>query len=162
MDDLRALLDDARSRLDGVPQVRLGLGREASRFRRAFGGRPVIEPVAPAWHLGVLLLGSADLWAVGDVIRAAEEVRRGYTADAQRVRASMRGMAFRGGFAEGETCHIDWEPVDVDAVSGGADSGPLAWADGRLQVRWSKTGWLRPLDGYLDEQVGLATAPRAG
>ncbi|WP_221583650.1 glutaminase [Microbacterium sp. G2-8] len=159
MDDLRTLLDDARTRLAGVPRVRLGLGREARRIAKMFGGRPVVEPVAEAWHVGVLLIGDDALWATGDVVRAAEEVRRGYTAESQRVRASIRGMAFRGGFAEGETCHIDWEPLDIAAVQEGGSADPLRWQGETLMVRWSPTGFLLPLSAYLDERIALAADP---
>lgn len=155
-DDLRALLARAREQLAGVPTVRLGFGRRARRFARIFGAEPVIEPVHEAWHLGVLLVGGDAVWATGDILRAAPAVRRGYTAESQRVRAYMQGMAFRGGFADGEVCHIDWEPIDADAVQGGADAGPLVWQNGRLMIRWSAQGWLRPLDEYLDERIQLA------
>ncbi|NHI15621.1 glutaminase [Microbacterium excoecariae] len=156
MDDLAALLDDARARLDGVPRVRLGRGREARRLARVFGGRPVVEPVASAWHLGVLLVGDEKLWATGDIVRAAEEVRRGYTAESQRVRASIRAMAFRGGFAEGEVCHIDWRELDVAAIARGGSADPLSWDAGRLLVAWSPAGFRTPLAAYLDERIRLA------
>lgn len=150
MDDLDALLADARARLDGVAKVRIGVVREPRRIRRAFGARPVIAPVADAWHLGVLLVGEADLWATGSVLRAAEEVRRGYTAESQRERAAIRGMAFRGGFAEGETFHYDARAIDDE------HPGPLVRQGDRILVRWSPAGFLAPLEAYLDERIQLA------
>lgn len=152
MDDPAALIADARARLAGVPRVRLGAVREPGRIRRVFGGRTVIAPVAEAWHLGVLLVGDDDVWATGDVLRAAPEVRRGYAAESQRIRAALAAMAYRGGFAEGETCHVDWDPVDLSA----AESGPLVRRDGLAMVRWSPAGFLAQLADYLDERIRLA------
>ncbi|WP_156759057.1 glutaminase [Microbacterium karelineae] len=152
MDDPAALFDDARARLVGVPRVRLGAVREARGILRLFGGGPAIAPVAEAWHLGVLLVGDDAVWATGDVLRAAAEVRRGFTAEAQRIRAARAAMAFRGGFAEGETCHVGWDPVDVAAAA----SGPLVRQGDRAMVRWSPAGFLAPLDEYLEERIRLA------
>ncbi|WP_110589561.1 glutaminase [Microbacterium suaedae] len=151
MTDPTALIDDARARLAEVPRVRLGAVREPGRIRRVLGGRPVLAPVAEAWHLGVLLVGDDTVWGTGDILRSAAEVRRGYTAESQRERAALAAMAFRGGFAEGETCHIAWAPLDLEA----ADSGPLVRRDGRVMVRWSPAGFLAPLDEYLDERIRL-------
>lgn len=157
-ESLASVLASARERIRDLPPVRIGAVREPGRMRRLLGGSPVIAPVAEARHLGVLLVGGAGLWHVGEVLRAAEEVRRGYTADAQRVRAQLQGMAFRGGFGEGETCFLDPEPIDVDAVEAGGSSGPLSRDGGRVMVRWSPGGWLRPLADYLDERIELARA----
>lgn len=156
MDDLPALLAATRARLDGVPEEGLGSFVERGRVVRALGARPRIVRVGAARHLGVLLVGDDLLAATGTILRAAEEARRGYAAESQRQRAELRAMAFRGGFAEGETFHLDWRPVDVDRVAAGGADGPLSWRDGRLLVRWSPAGFLRPLDEYLDEQVRLA------
>lgn len=163
MDDVGRLLDDARERLADVPQQRLGAVREPGRIRRAFGGRPVIAPMPSepdewrrAWHLGVLLVGDADLAATGSVLRADEEVRRGFAAESQRERAVLRGMAFRGGFATGETLHVDWTPLDTTHLAAGGSVGPLIWEGERLMVRWSPAGFLLPLDDYLDERIRLA------
>ncbi len=158
-DDLGALLASARSRLAGAPRIRLGELREPGRIRRAFGGREAIVPAASAWHLGVLLVGDERLWATGTILRASEEVRRGFTAESQRERAAVRGMAFRGGFAEGEPFHTGGGEIDVAAVAGGSPGGPLSWRGGRLMVSWSPAGFLMPLADYLDERIGLALAP---
>lgn len=167
MDDVGRLLDDARERLADVPQKRLGAVREPGRIRRAFGRRPVIAPVPAgsgaradqwrhAWHLGVLLVGDADLAATGSVLRAEEEVRRGFAAESQRERAALRAMAFRGGFATGETFHVDWTPLDTARLAAGGSAEPLIWEGARLMVRWSPAGFLLPLDDYLDERIRLA------
>jgi hypothetical protein len=148
--ELEELLASAREKLTGAPRERLGSVREPGRIRRAVGGRAVIAPVAEAWHVGVLLIGEEALWRTGSVLRASEEVRRGYTAESQRERAAIRGMAFRGGFAEGETFHYDWAPVS------GPDDAPLTRDGERIMVRWSPAGFLMPLGDYLDEQIALA------
>jgi hypothetical protein len=170
MDDLRALLDDARRRLDDRPREALAAYRAPGRLARMLGSGPRIVRVGEAWRLGVLLLGedargadragdgAGGLWATGEVLRAAEEVRRGYAAESQRERAAVRAAAFRGGFAEGESLHLGWEPVDVDAVAAGGADGPLSWQDGTLMVRWSPAGFLRPLSPYLAEQIDLLPA----
>ena len=151
MNELEDLLSSARERLSGSPRVRLGSVREPGRFRRAFGGRTAIEPVAEAWHLGVLLIGDEALWRTGSILRASEETRRGYAAESQRQRAEIRAMAFRGGFAEGETFHYDWSPID------GPDDAPLTRESGRIMVRWSPAGFLMPLADYLDERIELGS-----
>jgi hypothetical protein len=144
-----SLLDDARRRLSGTP--REGLGRlRASRWRA-----DRIVPAGDAWHLGVLLLTDDAVLATGEILRAAEEVRRGYTADSARARAERRAQARRGGFSEGEVVHVGWQVLDVDAVDGGAASGPLALIDGEPSVRWSPSGGLIPLAGYLDDKIAL-------
>lgn len=150
MDDLDALLGDARARLRDVGKVRIGSPRAPGRIRRALGARPVIAPIAEAWHLGVLLIGDDAVWATGSVLRAAEEARRGYTAESQRRRDETRAMAFRGGFGEGETFHYDVEPIDAE------HPGPLVRQGERIMVRWSHAGFLAPLDAYLDERIALA------
>lgn len=77
-------------------------------------------------------------------------MRRGYTAESQRERAAIRGMAFRGGFAEGETFHYDARAVDDEHPD------PLVRQGDRILVRWSPAGFLAPLEAYLDERIQLA------
>lgn len=127
-----------------------------------FGRSPRIEPRAEAWHLGVLLIGDEGTYATGTVVRAREEVRRGYTAQSQVERAELGAAAFRGGFAEGAVVHVDWRPVDLAAVARGEASGPLLVRDGMPLVRWSATGDYRSLAAYLDERVELLRHPPAG
>lgn len=156
--DVRALLAAARARLTGVPREVLGQWATPGRlFRRA----PRITPVGSAWRLGVLLLpaGTDDVLAVGEALRAEPEVRRGYTAVSARERAATRGAAVRGGIAAGETVHVGWHRIDLDAVGRGEASGPLQLVDGIAMIQWTAGGGLMPLAAYLDERVVLLTDP---
>ena len=110
--------------------------------------------VGEAWHVGVLLLTDDRVLATGEVLRAVDPGRRGYTAESARERAVRRQMALRGGFGEGEVAHVGWSVVDVDAVDAGGSSGPLALRDGVPMVRWSGSAY-RPLEVYLREQIEL-------
>ncbi|HYI50207.1 MAG TPA: glutaminase [Microbacterium sp.] len=156
-----AVLADARGRLAGAPREALG---EFIVPRRVFGvGRaPRIVPRGSAWHLGVLLLTDDAVLATGDIVRAREEVRRGFTAESQRRRAELAAAARRGGIAEGASVHIGWAELDADAVDRGAASGPLALRDGTPSVRWSATGGYVPLGAYLDERIDLLLHPPGG
>jgi hypothetical protein len=157
----RELLDGARARLIDaprealgeliVPRRMLGVGRSSRIVRRG-----------AAWHLGVLLLADDAVLATGDIVRARQEVRRGFAAESQRQRAELAAAARRGGLAEGETVHIGWQELDPDAVERGAASGPLALRDGVVSVRWSAAGGFMPLAAYLDERVELLRHPPAG
>lgn len=146
---LGALLDDARTALSGVPQE--ALGREKTGRWRA----PRIVRVGSAWHVGVLLIAGDALYATAEVLRAAAPVRRGYAAESARARAERRAEASRGGFDDGETVHVGWTPIDLDAVAAGGSSGPLALVDGVPSVRWSAAGSLMPLSAYLDDRIAL-------
>lgn len=148
------LLDDARRRLAGAPRQGLGVQR-TSRWR----GTRIVR-AGEAWHLGVLLLTGDGVLATGEVLRAAEETRRGYASESARERAERRAQARRGGFAEGEIVHLDWRPIDVAAVDGGGASGPLSLIDGVPHVRWSPAGAPVPLAGYLDERIGMLQSGR--
>lgn len=157
----RELLDAARARLTDAPREALG---ELIVPRRVLGvGRaPRIVRRGAAWHLGVLLLTEDAVLATGDIVRARQEVRRGFAAESQRQRAELAAAARRGGFAEGETVHIGWGEIDPHAVDRGAASGPLALRDGVVSVRWSAAGGFMPLAAYLDERVELLRNPPAG
>lgn len=154
VDTVEALLADARRRLAGTPRARLGDWAAARRLL-GFGRAPRIVPVGEAWHLGALLLADDAVLATGTILRAREEARRGYTAQSQRERAELAAAAFRGGFAEGQTVHVDWTVIDTDAVARGAASGPLSLVDGIPHVRWSPVAASRPLAAYLDDQLSL-------
>ena len=78
-----ALLDGARRRLAGAPRERLGDWAHARKLL-GFGRAPRIVPIGEAWHVGVLLIGDAEVWATGEILRARAEAPRGYTAQAQR------------------------------------------------------------------------------
>ncbi|GAA1543195.1 hypothetical protein HD600_000711 [Microbacterium ginsengiterrae] len=139
----------ARTALAGIPQE--GLGEErSSRWR----GERIVR-AGSAWHVGVLLITDDAVLATGEVLRAADPGRRGYTAESARARAQRRQLALRGGFAEGEVVHVGWSVIDVDAVDAGGESGPLSMRDGVPSVRWSKADAHVPLAGYLRERIEL-------
>lgn len=159
-DVFAAMFADARDRLAGAPREALG---ELIRPRRVLGIARAerIVPRGTAWHLGALLLTDTAVLATGDVVRSRQEVRRGYTAAAQRRRAELAAAARRGGFAEGETVHIGWRVLDTTDASGAA-SAPLAIVRGVPSVRWSAQGGYMPLRSYLDERIALLRDPPAG
>ena len=155
------LLDAARARLADAPREALG---ELVVPRRFLGvaRSPRIERRGAAWHLGVLLLTDDAVFATGDILRARQEARRGYTAESQRHRAELAAAARRGGFAEGETVHIGWRMLQPGAVDRGEASGPLAAPDGVASVRWSAAGGFVPLESYLAERIALLLDPPRG
>lgn len=155
------LFDTARTRLAGTPREALG---ELIVPRRILGvaRAPRVERRGAAWHLGVLLLTDDDVLATGEIVRARQEARRGYTAESQRQRAELAAAARRGGFAEGETVHLGWRMLQLEVVDAGGESGPLASLDGVASVRWSAAGSLMPLEAYLAERVALLLDPPAG
>jgi len=156
-----SLLDDARARLAGARREALG---ELIVPRRVLGvGRaPRIVLRGSVWHLGVLLLTEDAVLATGDIVRAREEVRRGFTAQSQRRRAELAAAARRGGIAEGSVVHIGWAALDANAVDRGAASGPLALRDGTPSVRWSAAGGYVRLAPYLEERIDLLLHPPGG
>ncbi|AZC13065.1 glutaminase [Microbacterium sp. ABRD28] len=161
MSSLDDLLAAARTRLADAPREGLG---ELLPPRRLLGipRAPRIVRRGAAWHLGTLLLTDDELLATGDILRARAEVRRGFTAESQRQRAALAAAARRGGFAEGETVHVGWQRLDLDAIGRGVASGPVKMVDDEPCVRWSATGGYVPLAGYLDERVGLLIDPPGG
>lgn len=158
---VEALLATARERLIGVAMEGLG---EYVVPRRVLGmpRAPRIVPRGDAWHLGALLLTADGVLATGEVVRAREEVRRGFAAESQRVRAGLAAAARRGGFAEGATVHLGWTVLDPDAVERGEASGPLALREGTPSIRWSAAGGFMPLERYLDERIELLRHPPVG
>jgi len=157
--DASELLTLARRRLAGAPQEALG---ELVEGRRIFGipRAPRIVPRGTAWHLGALLLTDDAVLATGDVVRAREEVRRGFPAESQRRRAELAAAARRGGFAEGQVVHIGWRALDLSEIT--EDSGLLAVRGGIPSIRWSAAGAYMPLERYLAERVELALHPPLG
>ncbi len=149
-----ALFGAARARLAGSPRERLG-DWAASRKLLGFGRAPRIVPVGEAWHVGVLLIGDAEVYATGEVLRARTEAPRGYTAQSQRERSERAAAAARGGFADGEVVHVGAVPIELDVLARGEASGPLSAVDGVPCVRWSASAPPRPLADYLDEQLSL-------
>lgn len=162
MTDPRPLFDHARAQLAEAQAPLEGLGRLATPGR-VLRRRPRIERVGAAWRLGALLLTpDGDVLAVGDVLRAAEEVRRGYAAESARERAAQRAAAVRGGFRPGEIVHVGWTPVDLDALGEGEASRPLEIVGGTPMIRWSAAADLAPLEPYLRERVDLLRRPPEG
>ena len=163
MTDAREILDGARAELDAAGAPREALGRLATPGRLLLRRAPRIERVGVAWRLGALLLTpDGDALAVGDVLRAAAEVRRGYAAESARERAAQRAAAVRGGFRPGEIVHVGWQRIDLDAVGRGEASGPLQSSDGVPMIRWSAAAGLVPLEPYLRERVALLRQPPEG
>jgi hypothetical protein len=156
--NLDEVLGDARSRLADWPREALGESPAARRILGIPRSARIVRR-GSAWHLGVLLLTDDGVLATGDIIRAQRPAPRGFTAESQRHRAELRAAAFRGGFAEGETVHIGWEVLDLDAVRRGAVSGPLAVVDGIASVRWSAAAGYVPLEGYLADRIDLLRNP---
>jgi len=148
------LLDAARASLRDVAQE--ALGREKTSRWRA----PRIVRAGSAWHVGVLLIAADAVFATAEVLRAAAPVRRGYAAESARTRAERRAEASRGGFRDGETVHVGWTRIDLDAIAAGGASGPLVLVDGVPSVRWSPAAGLMPLAAYLDERIALLRAER--
>lgn len=148
------MLDGVRARLADAPRETLGEWRTPRKFL-GLGGDPKIVPVGSAWHVGALLIGDDLVAAVGEVLRAAEPVRRGYTAESARERAAVRAAAFRGGNPAGSVVHVGWEALDLGVVAAGGASGPLSLSDGTPMIRWSAAGGLMPLEPYLRERVDL-------
>lgn len=149
------LIASARVRLAGRPQERLG-DWVAARGLLGFGRAPRVVPVGAAWHVGTLLISDAAVYATGEILRARADAPRGYTAEAQRTRSERAAAAARGGFAEGETVHIDFREIDLAAVDRGEASGPLEVVGGIPHIRWSTTGAPRPLAAYLDDLLSLS------
>ena len=162
VDDAETLLDAARARLRaaGAPRERLG---EVVRPRVLAGLRsPKIVPRGDAWRLGVLLIGERDVYAAGNVVRAGDPGRRGFASDAARARAEVAAAATRGGFADGETVHLDWRVLDLSALGRGEPTGPLDLVASAPSIRWSPAAGLVPLAGYLDERLALLLDPPPG
>lgn len=155
------LLEAARCRLAGAPREPLGL---VVRPRRILGfvRPPRIVHHGDVWHLGVLLLGDDAVFEIGEILRAREEARRGYTAESQRRRSQLMAEAFRGGFAEGQVFHVGWRELDAAAVDRGGESGPLDVAGGIPRVRWASGGDHMPLLDYLDQHIDLLLHPPQG
>lgn len=153
--DVEAAFARARERLAGVPREGLGRLVVPGGLRRALGGQPRIVPDGEAWRVGVLLIGDDAVYAVGDVLRAAPERRRGFTAESARRRAQAAAMCIRGGFAEGATVNVDHARIDLAAVVAGGASGPLDGRGGTVTVRWTSGGATMPLEAYLRERIDM-------
>ena len=163
MHDVRSIFDAARARLAGSaargPRPDDPAAAHPRRGARARGS----FPSARRGTSGVLLVGDSTVMATGEITRAVDPGRRGYTAESARHRAELRAAALRGGFAEGETVHFGWTELDLDAVARGEASGPLC--GGRRRARWcagAPPAGSRRLRGYLDERIELLRHPPLG
>ncbi|MER7796559.1 glutaminase [Microbacterium sp. NPDC096154] len=157
-DDVAQLLADARRRLASAPREALGAIEEPGRVRRLLGGGARIVRVGAVWRVGVLLIGDDAVHQEGEVLRAVDPGRRGYTAESARRRAELRAMAVRGGFDRGETVHLGWRPLDLSAPA----DGPLVLDREVPLIRWTAAGALMPLAAYLSERIDLLLDPPAG
>lgn len=155
--DAEALFDDARMRLDGAPREHLGRLVVPVGLRQAMGARPKVVPDGEAWRVGTLLIGDGAVYEVGDVVRASEERRRGFTSEASRRRAEAEAMCVRGGFLPGAVVNVDHAEIDLAALAATGSSGPLSVVDGTVLIRWTSAGATMPLDAYLRDKIGLVT-----
>lgn len=154
--DIAALFDDARRALaeGGHDRERLGVWVTPRRVL-GIARAPRLRVAGVAWRLGVLLLSEDAVYGIGEVVRAGDPGRRGYSAHSARERAEVRIAALRAGVPAGENLHIGWTEIDLELVRGGSASGPLAPLDEGVGVRWSASGSLRALEPYLREQLDL-------
>ncbi|WP_345752462.1 glutaminase [Microbacterium rhizophilus] len=157
-DDAAHLFEEARRRLSSVPREALGEIAEPGRIRALLGSGPRIVRAGSAWRVGVLLIGDDAVHEEGEVLRAGDPGRRGYTAESARRRAELRAMALRGGFAEGETVHLGWRPLDLGLPA----DGPLVLDGPSPLIRWTPAGALMPLAAYLSDRISLLLDPPAG
>lgn len=160
--ELPDLLSWARAELADTPRELLGEIVTPRMLGIPRSPRVVLRD--EAWHLGVLLLGSDDLYATGEIVRSREPARRGYTAESQRARAGLAEAAFRGGILPGTAVHLGWQRLEISALGDAApaEMGPLAVIDGRLRVRWSAAGGFTDAESYLRERVELCRHPPQG
>lgn len=149
------LFDSARRRLAGAAREHLGRLVLPGGLRRAMGAKPKVVPDGTAWRVGTLLIADGAVYEVGDVVRASEERRRGFTSEASRRRAEAEAMCVRGGFAPGDVVNVDHAEIDLPALAAGGSSGPLSVRDGAVVIRWTQAGAVMPLEAYLREKIDL-------
>ncbi|MFF1876405.1 hypothetical protein [Leifsonia sp. NPDC058230] len=162
---LREALAEAVRRLDAAGARDEALAVFVPRHRRMLITREaVLEPAGRVWRLGVLLLDrESNLFATGSITRATEPGRPAYQSLSAETRREYRAAAQRGHFEHGETVNYDAAPIDVDAASLRASTGPLLLRDGRTLVKWSATAeGTVDFAAYLSERVGLLTDPPQG
>lgn len=164
--DLRALLAHTVERLETM-----GAGDEAIATllparRIALIRRPaVMEPVARAWRLGVLLLGvlllgrDARLFGTGRITRAVEPKHATvYLNEESRQRRELRQAAARGDFMPGDVVNFDVVEIPLDAEGLRAASGPLTLHGDTVMVRWYEgqgDDGLSSLESYLAERLAI-------
>lgn len=137
----------------------------AGRRFRVFPRPATMLPQGEVWRLGVLLLArSGDLFALGQLTRAAERGRVGYQSSSREERRDLAAAALRGGYPVGTPVNFNATPLPFDearlAELGGAC--PLGIADGSLRVRWRAGASLAgapTLARYLAERADLLLDP---
>lgn len=163
---IRLALADAVQRLDAAHARDEALAEFVPRHRKLLVTREaVLRPVGRVWRLGVLLLDrDGTLRATGAITRATAPGRPAYQSLSAETRRAFRAAAQRGHFTDGETVNHDTAPIDLDAASLRASTGPLFVRDGQALVRWSATtpDAAVPFEAYLAERVGLLTDPPQG
>lgn len=162
---IREAAAQAVRRLDAAGARDEALAVFVPRHRRMLITREaVLQPAGRVWRLGVLLLDrDANLRATGAITRATEPGRPAYQSLSAETRRAYRAAAQRGHFGHGETVNYDAEPIDLDAASLRASTGPLILRDGRALVKWSATAeGTVDFEAYLSERVGLLTDPPLG
>lgn len=158
-DEVRALIADARQQLMFVTHELIGEVVTPRGWGIPRAPRVVLRD--EGWRVGVLLLGTRDVYAVGDIVLSRQPARRGFTAETQRERAELSEAAYRGGILAGTPVHLGWRRLDLDALDGPepAAAAPIAVHDGHAVVQWSAGAGYRDLAGYLAEQVDLRLHP---
>lgn len=163
--ELPGLLEGLRQRLLAREVRTEALARYVpSRRRLLIQRQPTMQEIGRAWPLGLLLLPEAPapggplLYAEGTVTRARPEARVGYVAESARERDALRWAAARGGFAPGESVHVDPAPIELALLESGDlhEAGPLVIdADGTLRIRWARGAQSQELPAYLRERTDL-------
>ncbi|WP_313554461.1 hypothetical protein [Miniimonas arenae] len=143
----------------GVRPEVLGRPVPARRVLGVEVRRPRIVSDGDVWRLGsVLLLPDGRLALAGQVVRAREEVRRGYTAESTRARADLAAAASRGGVPDGVAVHLGWRLVDLAALDRTAPEDGNGDAAGPLSVRAGESSH----DGYgVGDGHGAAAGQRS-
>lgn len=153
-----ALFEQARERLGDAPREHLGRLIVPGALRAAMGARPRVVPDGRAWRVGTLLIGDIAVYEVGDVLRASEERRRGFTSEAARRRAEAEAMCVRGGFAPGTVVNVDHVGIALSALAAEGSSGPLSVRNRTVVIRWTSAGAVMPLEAYLREKIDMLFA----
>lgn len=122
-------------------------------------------PEGEVWRLGTLLLSDAgELWAAGNVTRAAERGRVGYQSLSREDRKDLAAAALKGGYPQGSVVNFDARPLELTpaGLSEAPELLPIGIDSGEVRVRWRKGA---PLTGaptlaeYLSERAKLLVQP---
>lgn len=154
MEDARAVLDEARTRLSAADARDELLAEWVPRRFRS----PALAHVERVWRLGVLLLGrSGGLYATGTSIRIDEVRHDNHQSNLAAERRAVRAAALAAGVPAGETLNYDAEPIPLDAGAPDAPGPVIRTPDG-IFVRWNPAAIeLVPFAAYLHERTELLT-----